>query len=317
MVFSLFKNDDQMYNEAVDLVKRKEYDKAIQAYQKCIEKDKDGNHKAMSTIAISVLNLHNRTGDAGAYMATSNVMKSNPGMDFELGLSTFNTDALSKECELMAESINTRSMGGSDINACKAKGDALMACAQKFQQYIGDNVLVLNEFYNNVSITGTKLALTLMAESNESYSNGYAWSDPKKAAEFEQIAYNYRKQLGESGDDNQQRIRSYSKSCICWICGRETTGEGMHFLPMSSDISPQERKNDSTMLPSADDAYQSIYVCRACYTAISRRADAISQHYHQLSMQELAKTEARLQAEIASLQAEVSSLRTSVAFSQR
>lgn len=185
----------------------------------------------------------------------------------------------------------------------------MVKCAQEIQVNIGNDTLMLNEFFNSVSISGNKLALTLMAEGNECYASAYLWDDPKKAAEYQQFAYNYRRQIGETGENNQALIRSYSKSASCWICGRDTTGEGMHFFPMSSDVSPQQKKKEDGILPSANDEYTSIYVCRACYSAISRRSDAIAQHYHKISMDELRSTEARLQAEIAALQAQVSSLR--------
>ena len=102
--------------------------------------------------------------------------------------------------------------------------------------------------------------------------------------------------------------RKYSASATCWICGRDTCGEGVHFFPMSSDISPQMRNNEG-ILKSADTEYKNIYVCRACYTSISRRADAISKYYYDVAQDDMRKMEARLQAEIASLQAEITSLR--------
>ena len=81
----------------------------------------------------------------------------------------------------------------------------------------------------------------------------------------------------------------------------------MHFFPMSSDISPQAREKKD-ILPAADEGYQSIYVCRACYTAVSRKSDEISRQYYDASIRELRAAEARLEAQIRYLEARVNNL---------
>ena len=53
------------------------------------------------------------------------------------------------------------------------------------------------------------------------------------------------------------------------------------------------------------EGYDHIYVCRACYTAISNRSDEIANEYYQQSMREMMAMEARLQAEIAALQSQI------------
>jgi hypothetical protein len=308
MAFGFFKNGNERFDDAVDLIKRKEYDKAIAVLQKAIEKN--ASNKDLAQILIAVLNISNHTNDAGAYSNAATTLRSKENQDFEFGLTTLNTTKLATECEAMAKSISARSMSSNGSEATLQKGQALIKCAQEIQSSVGNETLQLNEIYNNVSSTGLKLALTLMAEGNEFLATGTLWEDPKKAAEYQQMAFNYRRQIGETGEDNQTKIRSYSKSATCWICGRDTTGEGMHFYPMSSDISPQLKKKDAdNPLPSADDEYTSIYVCRACYSAISRRADTIAKHYHEISMNEMRAMDARIQAEIIALQAQISSLR--------
>ncbi|MFA6709844.1 MAG: hypothetical protein WC067_03720 [Candidatus Methanomethylophilaceae archaeon] len=311
MAFGFFKNGNERFDDAVDLIKRKEYDKAIAVLQKAIEKN--ASNKDVAEILIAVLSISDRINDAGTYTNAASVLRSKGDQDFEFGLTTLNTVKLATECEDMAKSITARSMPSGGSEAALQKGQALIGCAREIQSNIGNETLKLNELYNNVSITGLKLALTLMAEGNEFMATGTLWEDPKKAAEYQQMAFNYRRQIGETGEDNQTKIKSYSKSATCWICGRDTTGEGMHFYPMSSDISPQLRKEDKdSPLPSADDTYTSIYVCRACYSAISRRADAIAKHYHEISMNEMRAMDARIQAEIVALQTQISSLRINI-----
>lgn len=307
MAFGLFKKGNEIYGDGVDLVKRKEYEKAIRTFQKAIEKDADND--GLAQIMIAVLNISSNPDNHDAYVRAADVLMSKGNLDFDFGLTTFNTTKLATECTITANAISARMIDGSKNDVAIQKGNALIQTAQEAQIKIGNEPLQLYELYRNIAMTGLKFALTLMAEGNESLATGYLWTDPKKAAEYQQIAYNYRRQIGDSGDDNQKKILSYSKSATCWICGRDATGEGMHFYAMSSDISPQLKKDDGNPLPSATDDFESIYVCRACYTAISRRSDAIAKHYHEISMAEMNRMESRLQAEIAALHSEVNSLR--------
>ncbi len=308
MAFKLFKNDDEHMEDAVDLIKRKEYEKAMAALRKAKSKDKDGNLSAKCDAMEAFINLYNKQGDAGAYINAANKLKAYTAGPLELGLSTFDPAKLADECLLMAKTINVRNMPSSNPAENKAKGEALMDCAKDYQVKVGNNNLTIREFFGGGVTLGMKESITLMAEGNECLAEAFAWDDPKKAAEYQQFAYNYRRQNGESGERNQEFIRKYSASATCWICGRDASGEGMHFFPMSSDISPQMRNNEG-ILKSADTEYKNIYVCRACYTSISRRADAISKYYYDVAQDDMRKMEARLQAEIASLQAEITSLR--------
>jgi hypothetical protein len=208
----------------------------------------------------------------------------------------------------MSRTLNARNMPADNPDASRAKGDRLTECARDFQTIIGNGNLTIREFFGGGVTVGMKESIALMAEANEAYAEAYAWDDPKKAAEYQQFAYNYRKQIGESGEKNLELIKKYAASATCWICGRDANGEGIHFYAMSSDISPCLRKDDG-VLRSADEKFENIYVCRACYSSISRRADAISKYYYGMAEDRMREMEARLQAEIAALQAEVTSLR--------
>lgn len=103
MGFSLFKNDDQLFAEALDLVKRKEYDKAMNSLRKARDKDKDGNITVKCTAMESVLFLHNRQNDPNAYNNAANNLNALGEEELELGLTTFNVAKLSTECAMMAK----------------------------------------------------------------------------------------------------------------------------------------------------------------------------------------------------------------------
>ncbi len=308
MAFKLFKSDDEHFDDAVDLIKRKEYEKAMAALRKSKSKDKDGTLTAKCDAMEAFINLYNKQGDPGAYINAANKLSAYTDGPLEMGLTTFDPAKLAEECLLMSKTLNARAMPTSNQGENMKKAEMLQSCAQDFQTKIGNNNLAIREFFGGGVTVGMKESITLMAEANECFAEAYAWDDPKKAAEYLQYAYNYRKQIGESGDNDLAKMKQYSASATCWICGRDASGEGIHFYAMSSDISPQLRKDDG-ILKSADQGFQNIYVCRACYTSISRRADAISKYYYGLSQQEMREMEARLQAEIAALQSEVTALR--------
>jgi hypothetical protein len=74
---------------------------------------------------------------------------------------------------------------------------------------------------------------------------------------------------------------------------------------MPTEVTAMQMKTKPTSpLPSINDSI-SIYVCRACYLAISKRADAIAKQYHEVAMREMAAMERRLRSEINSVAARI------------
>ena len=65
MAFKLFKNDDEHFDDAVDLIKRKEYEKAMNALRKAKSKDKDGSMAAKCDAMEAFINLYNKQGAEG------------------------------------------------------------------------------------------------------------------------------------------------------------------------------------------------------------------------------------------------------------
>ena len=210
--------------------------------------------------------------------------------------------------------ITARAVGD---DSSEARGKAELDAATNLMAVVGENTLRINEYYSGNNITGTRMATGLMAEANECLAQSAYWTDPQKAAEYQQQAYNYRRQNGESGDANLARMQQYSKACTCWFCGRQVVGEGMHYYLMPADPSPQQIEGDKNELQhSIDESRHDIYVCRACYSSISKRADAIANDYYQKSMAELRSTAAALQAQIVALEGRVSNLQMQINFAR-
>ncbi len=304
MVFSIFKSADALYDQGIDLIKQGEFDKARRILSKSIEKDGGPDH--MSTVIVSMIDMRGRLGDISAYVSLLNALNGTSAEEFTFGLTTINTAMMRKQCELAIESIRTLNINDS-TGALLDKGQKLIKLAQRYQSEIGDENLKLNEIYlNDTTRTGLREGILLLALGYESLSSGTVWEDPRKAAEYQQIAYGYRKQMGDSGEANLKLINDYAKTSKCWFCGRVASGLGIHFFPLSSEISPMLRSPEgSEPLASETQDFNSIYVCRACYSSINKRADEIARKYYIQAMSDMNAMEIRLQAQIASLQTQI------------
>lgn len=306
MVFGFFKDGNELFDDAQELIKQKEYAKACKKLKSAIEKESDDSN--LARVMIDFIEVGQSLNDATRYRELSDALQNIEGT-FDFGLSTFDVKELKEECDAMAIAIEARNMYASDNGSMVHKGERLIEAAKILQLKVGNDVLMINEYFNTSTLTGTRLSIALMAEGNELIADGTFWSDPKKAAEYQQIAYNFRRQLGESGEYNQRKIREYSATCTCWICGRQAMGEGLHFYRMSADVSPEHvRADEGELAPSTDQDSPMIFVCRACYTSISRRADAIAKDYHERSMSEIDNVRRQMMAEVSRLDSRITSL---------
>ena len=297
----IFKSGDELFDQGIDLIKRKEFAKAKSNFQKSVEKD--GKNAEIANIYISIIDVYSDPNSADRLEFLASRLEATNIGEFEFGLTSIESKKFAVELRLTAERIRIFAMNGNS-NVREEKGNKLLQLAQKFQIQIGNDGLKLNELISNdVSITGIRESLSIQALGYETLASAVVLTDPKKAAEMLQNAYNYRRQTGEDVGDDMNLIKAYSKTAKCWICGRSTTGEGIHFITMSSEITPFMRTEQDDIQKSAPENFESVYVCRPCYSAISRRADVISKQYFDRGMQELRNTEARLQMEIAEVRA--------------
>jgi len=300
MVLSVFKSGDELFNQGVDLVKRKEYVKAKKNFERTIEKG--GREAALARAYVDLIDACLDKNSAGRYTKLAATLE-RMNDSFEFGLTEIEPVRLALECKLLAERIETGNMQAKNPAQLEEKGNKLLDIARRYQSMIGNDAITISEIVGVPVNTGIKEALYIQAQGYENLASGAVMADPKRAAELLQNAYACYKQLGEGGQTTLNTINAYSRSVKCWICGRPSTGEGVHFLAMPSDISPFMRKSDDDILKSAPADYNSIYVCRPCYTGISRRSDEIAKMYHERAMQEMRAMEARLQAQISSMTA--------------
>lgn len=304
MVFKLFKSGDELYDEGKELIKRGEFAKARDYLEKSIEKD--GGIDDAAAVKVALIDLSGMLNNVNAYRNLLDKLRNLKSRDtFEFGLSEINRDELIRECELTIRKMELISAGGQGAQLME-NGKQLQALAADYQSQIGDRSLIVNElFRNDSSVTGMTEFYNLMALSYEIMADATVWENPSQAAEYEQIAAGYRQQNGQSGEENLRRVRAYARTCTCWLCGRIATGEGIHFYSAPADVSPALGDEGGKAARSNPDDGQHIYICRACYSAVSNRSDEISKGYYDQAMQEMRAMEMRLQAQIASLQSQI------------
>ncbi|MCQ2079295.1 MAG: hypothetical protein MJZ38_04485 [archaeon] len=299
----LFKGGDQLFNEGLDLIGRKDFSGAKKKFIDANSKGCANNNLALTYAAI--IDVGSNRANIGAYRALLTQLNNLQLSSIKFGLTDIDTQDLIVECELDIKEIEAANMHDYDY---MSKGQALIAVAGEYLARIGEKNLKLDEiFKGNTLSTGSREALILQAQGYSTMGRGAVHTDPKIAAEYLQMAYNFRKQLGDSGDEELRLSQEYARSCTCWICGRPANAEGIHFMGMRSTIEPvfQKMSENDAVKPISDNA-ERIYVCLPCYTAISNRSEDIAQIYHEKAMAEMRAMEARLQAEISSLRFSIS-----------
>jgi tetratricopeptide (TPR) repeat protein len=299
-----FKTGDEKFEQGNEFIKRKEYDKARKAFESALKKgSKEGE---VAQVMIALLDL--QAGGVQAYKNAMTVLQLKGDLEVEFGLFKMKCSQLLTECDAVHSELTATALPASgNAETLKERADSCFAAAMKYQTKIGPNTLIVPEVYTAIKVTGIQKANFLMAEGNENMAESVAMEDPKKAAEYLQIALNYRRQLGDANAETRisNKIRLYAKAAACWLCGREATGETIHFVSMPTEVTAMQMKSKQVSpLPSVENS-ASIFVCRACYLAISKRADAIAKQYHDIAMREMAAMERRLRSEINSVAARI------------
>jgi len=292
----LFKSGDELYDLGIDLIGRKDYDEAREKFFAAIEKGVSKEKSELAGIYIALINVGKARGDVNVYDQLRGKCATCSVQSLKFGLTDVDMGALAEECRISANEIRATSMPEQDY---MAKGKALQASAAEYASF-GDQPLKISEIFSgSTKATGSREALILQAMAFEVMGRGVVYADPKKASEYLQMAYNFRRQIGDSGEEDLNLMKKYAKSAKCWICGRPANGEGIHFMALRSNISQAFRTStEKDIVKPASDDFGSIYICIPCYTAISNRSDEISRKYYNQAMTEMQAMEARLTAQI-------------------
>jgi hypothetical protein len=300
---AFFKSSDELLEKGQDLVKQREFEKARETFSKSAEKaNKEGEKDVfvMSNVLESIMMLNGNGGNSANYYRLCQALIPLGDKEIKVGIKSILASVLAQEAEIASEEKNTFGLPGT-IDGLVQRAQGLQSVGVKYQVQIGNGTLFLPELFNNKNETGIQRAMLLFAISQENLAESTVWQDPKKAAEYYQNAVNYRKQIGDVQGEQTDLIKvaQYSKSASCWFCSREMTGEQVHFLPMSSNLTPMLiNSKGNSPLPSVHPSQNMIYACRGCHSAISKRADEIALVYHNQAIARLTEVQNNLQAQI-------------------
>ncbi len=293
----LFKNGDDFYNTAIDMMNRKDISGARACFEKAISKG--CAKKDHAQFCLVMIDTEGHLGDPRRYRYLQDAIAKLPAGPVTYGVTSADRDMLLAQIELALQEIEAVNMSDSNY---MAKGQAMINVAAGFASRIGEENLPLQELLKGTSQTGNHEALMLQALAYEVMGKGAVYADPKQGSEYLQMAYNFRRQLGQSGEDDLRLMRQFATTGRCWICGRPVSGQGIHFMAVRSEFTDMFRnKEENEAVKSSGDNYSDIFMCLPCYSALSNRANEIAVSYYNDAMSQMRAMEARLQAEIAAV----------------
>ncbi|HEY7587829.1 MAG TPA: hypothetical protein VIB49_03665 [Thermoplasmata archaeon] len=309
---ALLKSASEVLDQGHDFLLRGDFSNALARYNDAAKKYQklgDINGAAIAGAYAAVMSLALRASDPAAYRQAVQSLRSLGPARMKLGVRESTAAQLAREAELLASEIELIGYHPASVDQYRQKARSLRDLATAFRADIGSQVLAIPELLHQGSLTGESKALPLAAHSEEALAESLLSSDPKAAAGHYQTARLWWSQAGYGGqaDSALSRVQQYGRAARCWFCGRDVAGEGVHFVPMLSELTELVRNavRDSP-LPSYDAASGSVYACKGCYGAVYRLADGIA-------TKRVAELEARVQAQIEDLKRRVASLHAALA----
>ncbi len=279
---ALFKTPEQIMQSGNDAVLRGSFSEAEQNYRSAATKfSKQGNMRQAGVAdgyAAVVAIAHGPSNTALYYPAILSVRSLGETI-LKLGLREVSASALANEMQLLASEIDILNSRAVSPPEHAEKARRLNELAARFRTETGDTALVLPELFLKQSVLGESRAASLSAHAEEELGESLVLDNPKAAAEHYQTARLLWMQAGRQdlADGAASRVRSYGRAAKCWFCGREISGEGVHFLSMPSDLTDLLKKTSrDSALPAFDSSLSKIYACKGCHSAIYRLADELA-----------------------------------------
>ncbi len=307
----LFKTATEVFDQANDYLLRGDFAAALNKYNDAVRKFQklgDQNGILLATAYATVMGLAQNPSNPNAYRAASQALHAIGDQPIKLGLRESTGNALAHEAEILASANEWTSLQPTSIPQYQQKAQALRQVATAIRTDIGGNVLVLPELFKQGSVTGAQRALALAAMSEEALAESLIASDPKAAAEHYQTARLWWSQAGDAGmaDAAAARVNQYGKSVKCWFCGREVTGENIHFVPIPSDLTDLVKAADKdSVLPTFDPQTGNVYACKGCHGAVYHLAD-------NLATQRMNQLDAKIQPQIEDLKNQIRAVKNRI-----
>jgi hypothetical protein len=279
---ALFKSPEQVLQSGNDAVLRGSFAEAVQNYKSASVKFSKQGNMMMSRLAdgyAAIVAIAQSPSNTSLYYPAAQSVRSLGDITLKLGLREISAPALAGEIQLLASEIDVLNARAATSGEHADKAQRLRELAMRFRTEASETVLVLPELFLKQSVLGESKALSLSAHAEEELGESLVMNDPKAAAEHYQTARLLWMQAGrqELADGAASRVRSYGMSARCWFCGREISGEGVHFLSMPSDLTDLVKKTaKDSALPAFDPSQARIYACKGCHSAIYKMADTLA-----------------------------------------
>ena len=304
----LLKTAPEIFAQAHNLVQRGDFGGALARYGEAANKFSklgDAQSAALANAYAATMAIHHGVNNPATYRAATQALQAVGDAPLKIGLREVDASHFASEATLLAEELEWLAFEPLGADQFRQKAQALQTLSMKFRTQIGDQVLILPELFRHGTVRGTQKALPLAAYAEQALGEALVGTDPKAAAEHYQSARLWWVQAGNQGlaEAAAARVRGYGRSARCWFCGREVTGEGVHFLSIPSNLTELlTRGTGDGVLASANASQNTVYACRGCHGAIHSLAD-------QIAVQRMQELEARVGAQLQALRQEIAAVR--------
>ena len=308
---ALFKTAEQVLQSGHDAVLRGSFTEALQNYRNASARfSKQGNSQTalLANGYASIVAIAQSPSNSSLYYPAAQSVRSLGDVSLKLGLREVSSTALATEIELLALEIDNLNAVARTSAEYADKARKLRELASRFRIETADNVLVLPELFYKQSVLGEAKALPLSAQAEEALAESLVMENPKAAAEHYQTARLLWMQAGRQdlGDFAASKVRSYGRAAKCWFCGREISGEGIHFMTMPSDLTALVMNTSKgSALPAFDPSQSQIYACKGCHSAVFKLADA-------RAMERMSELEIRINTQLSEIRKSIAETRTMI-----
>lgn len=265
-----------------DAVVRGDFNTAYTRFSEAAKKFQKQNNMynyGLASCYMAIIAIALNPENPGVYYAAGQMLRSTGGIPLKLGLHEISSAEIADEVELLAGEKEILAMTPTNPSEHGAKAKRLQEIAMGYRSRTAGRVLVIPELFWKETIQGEARALPLLAKAEESLGQSLVNDNPKAAAEHFQTARLWWMQAGRAdmAQTASSFVQSYGLAVKCWFCGREVSGEGVHFVSMPSTLTDLIKRTASeSALPSFDQASGMIYACKGCYGAIFNLSDSLA-----------------------------------------
>ena len=279
---SIMKSGEEVMSAALDAVVRGDFSTAYNKYSEAarkFSKQNDSYGYAISSGYMSILAIALSPDNPGVYYSAAQVLRSLGNVPLKIGLHETTSSQLADEAELLAAEKEILAVVPSNPMEHGARAKRLQDIAMGYRSKTSGRVLIIPEIFWKETTPGEARALPLLAMAEESLGQSLVQENPKAAAEHFQTARLWWMQAGRAdmAQTASNYVQSYGLAVKCWFCGREVSGENVHFVSIPSDLTDMLKKAASgTALPSFNEANGMVYACKGCYGAIFALSESIA-----------------------------------------